>query len=97
MERVLAVSPITSEQTADLRPALADTMAAAEHSRRLREQSAEIRRSVVEMIGRARLGHIGGDFSVADILTTLFFAVLKLDPAQPEAPLKPWLSTAAAL
>jgi len=63
-------------------------MAAAEHSRRLREQSAEIRRSVVEMIGRARLGHIGGDFSVADILTTLFFAVLKLDPAQPEAPLR---------
>jgi transketolase len=29
------------------------------------------------------MGHIGGDFSVADILTTLFFGVLKLDPADP--------------
>ena len=84
----MALSPITYEQTAGLRPALADTTDTAERSRRLKEQSADIRRSVVEMIGRARLGHIGGDFSVADILTTLFFAVLKLDPAQPEAPLR---------
>jgi transketolase len=29
------------------------------------------------------MGHIGGDFSVADILTTLFFGVLTLDPADP--------------
>lgn len=82
----MAISPITYEQTAGLRPALAETTDAAERVRRLKEQSADIRRSVVEMIGRARLGHIGGDFSVADILTTLFFAVLKLDPAQPVAP-----------
>src|ERR1700677_4313292 len=88
MERVLALSPITSEQTAGLRPALAETMDAVERSQRLKEQSTDIRRSVIEMIGRARLGHIGGDFSVADILTTLFFAVLKLDPAKPEAPLR---------
>jgi transketolase len=38
------------------------------------------------MIGRARLGHIGGDFSVSDILTTLFFSVLRVDPANPGAP-----------
>ncbi len=61
-------------------------MDAIERTRRLKEQSTDIRRSVVEMIGRARLGHIGGDFSVTDILTTLFFAVLKLDPARPQAP-----------
>jgi transketolase len=38
------------------------------------------------MIGRAQLGHIGGDFSVSDILTTLFFSVLRVDPTNPGAP-----------
>lgn len=74
MERVLALSPTTSEQTADLRTALADTMDAPERSRRLKQQSAGIRRSVIEMIGRARLGHIGGDFSVADRLINVGIA-----------------------
>ena len=53
---------------------------------RLRAQSTAIRRSVVTMIGRARLGHIGGDFSVTDILATLFFGVLRVDPKNPVAP-----------
>jgi transketolase len=82
----LAVSAMTTEQTADLEPVLAAAMDAAERTQRLKARSTEIRRSVVEMIGRARLGHIGGDFSVTDILATLFFAVLRLDPATPEAP-----------
>jgi transketolase len=88
MERVLAVTPTLSEEAASLQPPLAATMDSTERTRRLKAQSTEIRRSVVEMIGRARLGHIGGDFSVTDILTTLFFAVLKLDPARPQAPLR---------
>jgi transketolase len=46
----------------------------------------DMRRSIVEMIGRARAGHIGGDLSVTDILTTLFFGVLKLDPSAPHWP-----------
>ena len=45
----------------------------------------EMRRAVVGMIGAAGLGHIGGDFSVADILATLYFAVLHLDPSDPLA------------
>ena len=88
MERVLALSTTMSEPTTGLMPALAATMNAGERARRLKEQSTEIRRTVVQMIGRARLGHIGGDFSVADILTTLFFAVLKLDPAKPDSALR---------
>ena len=67
-----------------LRPAWQNTMDAAERAESLKAQATLIRRSVVEMIGRARLGHIGGDFSVSDILTTLFFAVLDLDPDGPE-------------
>jgi transketolase len=45
-----------------------------------------VRLSDLEMIGRAGLGHIGGDFSVIDILATLYGAVLKVDPFQPGDP-----------
>ncbi|MEN2739658.1 transketolase [Microbacterium sp. X-17] len=44
-----------------------------------------IRRSIVTMIDRAQLGHIGGDFSVTDILTVAYLAVLNVDPADPTA------------
>ena len=55
----------------------------ADRAQSLKAQATHIRRSVVEMIGRAGLGHIGGDFSVSDILTTLFFSVLRVDPTAP--------------
>lgn len=42
-----------------------------------------IRTDVLDMITAAGQGHIGGDFSVADILTTLFHSVLDIDPANP--------------
>lgn len=45
-----------------------------------------IRLADLEMIGRAGLGHIGGDFSVADILAVLYGAVLDVDPFNPAAP-----------
>jgi transketolase len=38
------------------------------------------------MIHRGGIGHPGGDLSAADILATLYFAVLKIDPARPDAP-----------
>lgn len=44
------------------------------------------RRRVVEMIAAAQAGHIGGDFSVTDILTVLFNAVLRIDPSRPDWP-----------
>lgn len=44
------------------------------------------RRQVVEMITAAQAGHIGGDFSVTDILTVLFHGVLEIDPARPDWP-----------
>ncbi|MBN9016150.1 MAG: transketolase [Rhizobiales bacterium] len=53
---------------------------------RLSDIARAVRRSVVRMIDSARAGHIGGDLSVTDILTTLYFGVLKLDPAEPLAP-----------
>lgn len=62
-------------------------VAAAPDARRvtlLADQARAIRRAVLTMIDGARAGHIGGDFSVTDILTTLFFGVLRVDPARPE-------------
>lgn len=43
----------------------------------------QIRHDVLDMITAAGQGHIGGDFSVADILTTLFHSVLDIDPGDP--------------
>ncbi len=52
---------------------------------RLEAAARWVRRSVVRMIDAAGAGHIGGDLSVTDILTTLYCGVLKLDPAEPRA------------
>jgi transketolase len=52
----------------------------------LDEMATDVRRSIVMMIDRAQLGHIGGDLSVTDILVTLFGAVLSVDPQNPAAP-----------
>jgi len=41
---------------------------------------------ILEAIGAARAGHVGGDFSVADILTVLFLSVLRIDPTRPDWP-----------
>lgn len=50
----------------------------------LRERANQSRAIDLSMIGRAGLGHVGGDLSVLDILTTLFFAVLRVDPEKPD-------------
>lgn len=52
----------------------------------LSELATSVRRAALTMIHRAGTGHAGGDLSAADILATLYFAVLKLDPREPKAP-----------
>lgn len=51
----------------------------------IRQLARSIRLTDVQMIGRAGIGHVGGDFSVADILATLYGSVLRIDPADPDA------------
>ena len=46
----------------------------------------ELRKDVVRLISKARSGHIGGDMSVMEILVTLYFSVMNIDPADPDAP-----------
>jgi transketolase len=48
--------------------------------------AAATRARVLEMVHGAGLGHPGGDLSAADILTTLYFAVLRVDPRHPDDP-----------
>src|SRR4051812_47946100 len=75
----------------DIQMLTADTAAAAEWASRreridvtgLDEMATEVRRTIVTMVERAGLGHIGGDLSVTDILVTLFGAVLDVDPTDP--------------
>ncbi|MBW4025460.1 MAG: transketolase [Proteobacteria bacterium] len=52
----------------------------AERSGLLSRLATDVRISILNTIDAAKMGHIGGDFSVADVLTTLFFGVLRLDP-----------------
>src|SRR3954454_23799693 len=54
--------------------------------RAIEDLARRVRLSDLEMIGRARLGHIGGDFSAVDIISTLYQAVLNVDPARPDDP-----------
>ncbi|MBV9750567.1 MAG: transketolase, partial [Acetobacteraceae bacterium] len=71
---VSALRARLAEASADDRPAL------------LRGVANDMRALIVSTIAGPRMGHIGGDFSVTDILTTLFFGVLRLDPANPAWP-----------
>ncbi len=45
-----------------------------------------VRRHIVAMITEAKSGHPGGSLSAADILVTLYFAELNVDPRNPAAP-----------
>src|SRR3954463_11185294 len=52
----------------------------------IRDVARAIRRRNVEMVRAAGNGHIGGDLSAADILATLYWGVLKVDPDRPGDP-----------
>jgi transketolase len=53
---------------------------------RLIEIADRIRGHVVDMCGSAEGGHLGGSLSVVDILTVLYFAVLRTSPADQDNP-----------
>lgn len=44
-----------------------------------------IRRNIISMVTEAKSGHPGGSLSAADIVTTLYFAEMNVDPANPKA------------
>ena len=52
----------------------------------LEDTARDIRCSVLTMVKEAEVGHIGGSLSVTDILVSLYFKVLKVDPENPRWP-----------
>ena len=52
----------------------------------LRRIASAVRLKIIKTIALAGLGHVGGDLSVTDILTALYFGVLDIDPADPAKP-----------
>lgn len=48
--------------------------------------SARIRRSALEMVYRATSGHLGGSFSICELLTALYFNEMNIDPQKPHCP-----------
>ncbi|KHL25525.1 transketolase [Croceibacterium mercuriale] len=53
---------------------------------RTRERAGWMRQRLLGMIVAAGQGHPGGDLSATDILASLYFDVLRIDPAMPDAP-----------
>ena len=49
----------------------------------LHEQSYKSRLTSLKMTYKAQAGHIAPDFSCLDILTVLYFSIMKLDPMNP--------------
>ncbi len=47
-------------------------------------KASNIRKSIVQMICAAKSGHPGGSLSAADIVTTLYFDEMNIDPANPK-------------
>lgn len=64
------------------RPARLADLDAPQREDQSRALSRSVRLSVLEMIEHAGLGHIGGDYSVTDILATLFSSVLHVRPQE---------------
>ena len=52
----------------------------------LKNKAVEIRCDIIDMICTANAGHPGGSLSAADIVTALYFRVMRLDPENPDWP-----------
>ncbi|MDR0718295.1 MAG: transketolase [Treponema sp.] len=54
--------------------------------RQLQLWAAQIRKNGLEAVQAANSGHIGGSFSIAEILAVLYFDRLRIDPQRPKKP-----------
>ena len=52
----------------------------------LKAQATIIRRDILEMVYNIRSGHLGGSFSIVEMLTALYFDEMRYHPAAPEDP-----------
>lgn len=52
----------------------------------LTRKAYELRKDIIEMMYQSKAGHVGGDLSVIDILTVLYFKVMNVSPNQVKDP-----------
>jgi len=52
----------------------------------LKKMAATIRCDIIEMVCTASAGHPGGSLSATDLVTALYFRVMRIDPANPRWP-----------
>jgi transketolase len=50
----------------------------------LKSQTEQIRKRLLEVVYRAKAGHIGGGLSSLNVLSTLYFHVMNVDPTNPK-------------
>ncbi|MDX2499593.1 MAG: transketolase [Deltaproteobacteria bacterium] len=53
---------------------------------KLKKIAVQIRKNVLRMIKAGGSGHIGGALSCADIMTVLYFKIMRVDPQRPDWP-----------
>lgn len=54
-----------------------------DEERELKRKALAVRKNVLRMIKAGKSGHVGGALSSADILTALYFKVMRVDPKNP--------------
>ncbi len=57
-----------------------------EEKRKLELTAVKLRKTALETIHAAASGHIGGSFSIADIMAVLYFKAMNVDPKNPDKP-----------
>ncbi len=50
----------------------------------LEAKAKEIRRLIIQMLAQAGSGHPGGSLSATDLITALYYRIMKIDPKQPK-------------
>lgn len=67
----------------DLPPTTLEAMPSKPDVAWLARKAKEFRIAILQMVVRAGAGHIGGAFSIIDVMTALYFRVLRHDPSNP--------------
>jgi transketolase len=58
----------------------------ADNYQELKAAARRLRQHIIRMVGAAGSGHPGGSLSAVEIVTALYFQVMRLDPARPDWP-----------
>jgi len=52
----------------------------------LKKKATQIRRDIIDIVYRSSAGHVGGSLSETDILVSLYYKVMNIDPKNPDWP-----------